>query len=168
MAVALFIMVPVSFLLILFIKSNSEGNQSGGFSQEYYDASYKRGDSARPRRRAACERARLQREPCADAPAHPLLASRAAATARAANREGCVRRAASLAARAAALPPLRGADSRPSPLAPCSQVSASLLWAAAPRRCVGAARAHLRGTIVLCHAHMLRSRGRCAVHAALH
>jgi photosystem II reaction center protein PsbM len=43
-AVAFFIMVPVSFLLILFIKSNSEGNQSGGFSQEYYDASYKRGD----------------------------------------------------------------------------------------------------------------------------
>ena len=42
MAVALFILVPVSFLLILFIKSSSEGNQSGGFSQEYYDASYKR------------------------------------------------------------------------------------------------------------------------------
>ena len=42
MAVALFILVPVSFLLILFIKSSSEGNQSGGFNQEYYDASYKR------------------------------------------------------------------------------------------------------------------------------
>ena len=42
MAVALFILIPVSFLLILFIKSDSEGNQSGGFSQEYYDASYKR------------------------------------------------------------------------------------------------------------------------------
>ncbi len=62
-AVAFFIMVPVSFLLILFIKSNSEGNQSGGFSQEYYDASYKRGDkkvrhlrkgTARSGLRAAC------------------------------------------------------------------------------------------------------------------
>lgn len=42
MAVALFILVPVSFLLILYIKSTSEGNQSGGFDQEYYDASYKR------------------------------------------------------------------------------------------------------------------------------
>ena len=35
---------PVSFLLILYVKSTSEGNQSGGFDQEYYDASYKRGD----------------------------------------------------------------------------------------------------------------------------
>ena len=34
LAVAMFILLPVSFLLILFIKSNSEGNQSGGFSQE--------------------------------------------------------------------------------------------------------------------------------------
>jgi hypothetical protein len=34
----------VAFLLILYIKSAAEGNQSGGFNQEYYDASYKRGD----------------------------------------------------------------------------------------------------------------------------
>jgi photosystem II PsbM protein len=42
MAVALFILLPVAFLLILFIKSESEGNVSGGFSQEYYDESTKR------------------------------------------------------------------------------------------------------------------------------
>jgi hypothetical protein len=34
----------VSFLLILYIKSTAENNQSGGFNQEYYDESYKRGD----------------------------------------------------------------------------------------------------------------------------
>ena len=50
MAVALFILVPVSFLLILYIKSTSEGNQSGGFDQEYYDASYKRCAAGRRRR----------------------------------------------------------------------------------------------------------------------
>ena len=34
----------MAFLLILYIKSTAEGNQSGGFNQEYYEASYKRGD----------------------------------------------------------------------------------------------------------------------------
>jgi len=43
-AVALFIIIPVSFLLILYIKSTAEGNQSGGFNQEYYDKSYKEGN----------------------------------------------------------------------------------------------------------------------------
>ena len=34
----------VSFLLILYIKSQAEGNESGGFSAEYYADSFKRGD----------------------------------------------------------------------------------------------------------------------------
>jgi len=38
-ATALFIIIPTSFLLTLYIKSASEGNVSGGFSQEYYDKS---------------------------------------------------------------------------------------------------------------------------------
>mmetsp|Transcript_42298 Transcript_42298/g.100343 ORF Transcript_42298/g.100343 Transcript_42298/m.100343 type:complete len:150 (-) Transcript_42298:48-497(-) len=38
-ACALFILLPTSFLLTLYIKSSSEGNVSGGFSQAYYDKS---------------------------------------------------------------------------------------------------------------------------------
>eukprot|EP00192_Tetraselmis_astigmatica_P015386 CAMPEP_0117672946 /NCGR_PEP_ID=MMETSP0804-20121206/14199_1 /TAXON_ID=1074897 /ORGANISM="Tetraselmis astigmatica, Strain CCMP880" /LENGTH=150 /DNA_ID=CAMNT_0005481629 /DNA_START=82 /DNA_END=534 /DNA_ORIENTATION=+ len=38
-ATALFIIIPTAFLLTLYIKSSSEGNVSGGFSQKYYDAS---------------------------------------------------------------------------------------------------------------------------------
>merc|ERR1711966_60793 len=38
-ATALFIIIPTAFLLTLYIKSASEGNVSGGFSQEYYDNS---------------------------------------------------------------------------------------------------------------------------------
>ena len=43
-ATALFIIIPTSFLIILYVKSASEGNVSGGFSQKYYDESKKRGD----------------------------------------------------------------------------------------------------------------------------
>ena len=43
-ATALFIIIPTSFLIILYVKSASEGNVSGGFSQEYYDKSKARGD----------------------------------------------------------------------------------------------------------------------------
>ena len=43
-ATALFIIIPTSFLIILYVKSASEGNVSGGFSQDYYDKSKKRGD----------------------------------------------------------------------------------------------------------------------------
>ena len=42
-ATALFIIIPTSFLIILYVKSASEGNVSGGFSQKYYDKSKKRG-----------------------------------------------------------------------------------------------------------------------------
>jgi photosystem II PsbM protein len=42
-AVALFIIIPVSFLVILYVKSTAEGNVSGGFSQSYYDESKKMG-----------------------------------------------------------------------------------------------------------------------------
>lgn len=38
-ATALFIIIPTSFLIILYVKSASEGNVSGGFSQAYYDKS---------------------------------------------------------------------------------------------------------------------------------
>ena len=38
-ATALFIIIPTSFLIILYVKSASEGNVSGGFSQKYYDKS---------------------------------------------------------------------------------------------------------------------------------
>jgi len=38
-ATALFIIIPTSFLIILYVKSASEGNVSGGFSQSYYDKS---------------------------------------------------------------------------------------------------------------------------------
>lgn len=38
-ATALFIIIPTAFLLTLYIKSASEGNVSGGFSQTYYDQS---------------------------------------------------------------------------------------------------------------------------------
>jgi len=31
------------FLIVLFVKSESDGNRSGGFSQSYYDKSVKRG-----------------------------------------------------------------------------------------------------------------------------
>ena len=31
-------------MIVLYVKSSSEGNVSGGFSQEYYDKSKKRGD----------------------------------------------------------------------------------------------------------------------------
>ena len=34
----------MSFLLILYVKSTAEDNQSGGFSEEYYIESFKRGD----------------------------------------------------------------------------------------------------------------------------
>jgi hypothetical protein len=44
----------VSFLLILYIKSTAEQNQSGGFNQEYYDESYKRGDKKAKVRLALC------------------------------------------------------------------------------------------------------------------
>ena len=37
-ATALFIIIPTSFLIILYVKSASEGNVSG-YSQEYYDKS---------------------------------------------------------------------------------------------------------------------------------
>mmetsp|Transcript_28838 Transcript_28838/g.35049 ORF Transcript_28838/g.35049 Transcript_28838/m.35049 type:complete len:152 (-) Transcript_28838:131-586(-) len=43
-ATALFVFLPVTFLVGLFVKSDSEGNVSGGFSQSYYDASKKRKD----------------------------------------------------------------------------------------------------------------------------
>ena len=43
-ATALFIIIPTSFLIILYVKSASEGNVSGGFSQKYYDESKARGD----------------------------------------------------------------------------------------------------------------------------
>lgn len=42
-AVALFIVVPVSFLITLFVKSESDGQRSGGFSQNYYTKSKKLG-----------------------------------------------------------------------------------------------------------------------------
>jgi photosystem II PsbM protein len=42
-ATALFIIIPTSFLIILFVKSQAEGNVSGGFSQSYYDQSKKQG-----------------------------------------------------------------------------------------------------------------------------
>ncbi len=42
-ATALFIIIPTSFLIILYVKSASEGNVSGGFSQKYYDDSKKAG-----------------------------------------------------------------------------------------------------------------------------
>ena len=42
-AVALFILIPVSFLVILYVKSAAEGNVSGGFSQSYYDDSKRQG-----------------------------------------------------------------------------------------------------------------------------
>ena len=42
-AVALFILIPVSFLVILYVKSAAEGNVSGGFSQSYYDESKRQG-----------------------------------------------------------------------------------------------------------------------------
>jgi len=43
-ATALFIIIPTSFLIILYVKSASEGNVSGGFSQEYYDKSKAQGN----------------------------------------------------------------------------------------------------------------------------
>jgi photosystem II PsbM protein len=43
-ATALFIIIPTSFLIILYVKSVSEGNVSGGFSQEYYDKSKSAGN----------------------------------------------------------------------------------------------------------------------------
>jgi photosystem II reaction center protein PsbM len=43
-ATALFIIIPTSFLIVLYVKSSSEKNVSGGFSQQYYDKSAKRGD----------------------------------------------------------------------------------------------------------------------------
>eukprot|EP00241_Pyramimonas_parkeae_P009745 CAMPEP_0114226768 /NCGR_PEP_ID=MMETSP0058-20121206/1415_1 /TAXON_ID=36894 /ORGANISM="Pyramimonas parkeae, CCMP726" /LENGTH=122 /DNA_ID=CAMNT_0001337529 /DNA_START=117 /DNA_END=482 /DNA_ORIENTATION=+ len=38
-ATALFVIIPTSFLIVLFVKSESDGNRSGGFSQSYYDKS---------------------------------------------------------------------------------------------------------------------------------
>lgn len=43
-ATALFIIIPTSFLIVLFVKSQSEDNVSGGFSQKYYDESKKAGN----------------------------------------------------------------------------------------------------------------------------
>ena len=43
-ATALFIIIPTSFLIVLFVKSQSEENVSGGFSQKYYDESKKAGN----------------------------------------------------------------------------------------------------------------------------
>lgn len=43
-ATALFIIIPTSFLIILYVKSASEGNVSGGFSQGYYDKSKSQGN----------------------------------------------------------------------------------------------------------------------------
>merc|ERR1712216_387548 len=42
-ACALFVIVPTSFLITLFVKSESDGARSGGFSQSYYDQSKKDG-----------------------------------------------------------------------------------------------------------------------------
>lgn len=42
-ATALFIVIPTAFLIVLFVKSESDGQRSGGFSQNYYDKSKKRG-----------------------------------------------------------------------------------------------------------------------------
>ena len=42
-ATALFVIIPTAFLIVLFVKSESDGNRSGGFSQTYYDKSIKRG-----------------------------------------------------------------------------------------------------------------------------
>mmetsp|Transcript_27808 Transcript_27808/g.38441 ORF Transcript_27808/g.38441 Transcript_27808/m.38441 type:complete len:149 (+) Transcript_27808:137-583(+) len=43
-ATALFVIIPVSFLIVLFVKSESDGQRSGGFSQTYYDKSKKAGN----------------------------------------------------------------------------------------------------------------------------
>ena len=43
-ATALFIIIPTSFLITLYVKSSSEGNVSGGFSQAYYDKSKSQGN----------------------------------------------------------------------------------------------------------------------------
>jgi len=56
---------PVSFLLILYVKSAAEGNQSGGFSQEYYDKSYKDGTFLVQRRGAS--------RPSSISPSFPLF-----------------------------------------------------------------------------------------------
>ena len=42
-ATALFIIIPTSFLLILYVKTESSGVASGGFSQKYYDKSKAKG-----------------------------------------------------------------------------------------------------------------------------
>eukprot|EP00240_Pyramimonas_obovata_P006856 CAMPEP_0118956716 /NCGR_PEP_ID=MMETSP1169-20130426/61724_1 /TAXON_ID=36882 /ORGANISM="Pyramimonas obovata, Strain CCMP722" /LENGTH=148 /DNA_ID=CAMNT_0006904763 /DNA_START=606 /DNA_END=1052 /DNA_ORIENTATION=- len=42
-ACALFVIIPTSFLITLFVKSESDGNRSGGFSQSYYTESKKAG-----------------------------------------------------------------------------------------------------------------------------
>merc|ERR1719199_1539028 len=42
-ATALFVIIPTSFLIVLFVKSESDGARSGGFSQEYYNKSKTRG-----------------------------------------------------------------------------------------------------------------------------
>eukprot|EP00218_Dolichomastix_sp_CCMP3274_P012787 CAMPEP_0170134406 /NCGR_PEP_ID=MMETSP0033_2-20121228/1877_1 /TAXON_ID=195969 /ORGANISM="Dolichomastix tenuilepis, Strain CCMP3274" /LENGTH=151 /DNA_ID=CAMNT_0010369957 /DNA_START=107 /DNA_END=562 /DNA_ORIENTATION=- len=42
-AVALFIIIPTSFLIVIYVKSVSDGQASGGFSQSYYSASKKAG-----------------------------------------------------------------------------------------------------------------------------
>jgi photosystem II PsbM protein len=43
-ATALFVIIPTSFLITLFVKSESDGQRSGGFSQTYYDKSKKAGN----------------------------------------------------------------------------------------------------------------------------
>merc|ERR1712083_450809 len=52
-ATALFIFLPVCFLVGLFVKSDSEGNVAGGFSQSYYDASKKRKEGGKETNDAA-------------------------------------------------------------------------------------------------------------------
>eukprot|EP00951_Prasinocladus_malaysianus_P040143 scaffold457405_cov40-Prasinocladus_malaysianus.AAC.1 len=42
-ATALFIIIPTAFLLTLYVKSSSEKNVSGGFSQSYFDESKSQG-----------------------------------------------------------------------------------------------------------------------------
>mmetsp|Transcript_129924 Transcript_129924/g.224646 ORF Transcript_129924/g.224646 Transcript_129924/m.224646 type:complete len:232 (-) Transcript_129924:717-1412(-) len=42
-AVALFIVLPIWFLITLYVTTRATGNESGGYSQEYYDKSKARG-----------------------------------------------------------------------------------------------------------------------------
>ena len=44
-AVALFIVLPIFFLITLYIKTKATGNESGGYSQQYYDKSKAKGEA---------------------------------------------------------------------------------------------------------------------------